>query len=254
MFVDTHCHISVKDFPDLEKVIEQMQGNIMIVCGTNDESNYEVIELCKKYNNVYGALGIHPEEIDNMTEDSYKIIEENINNPKILGVGEIGLDYHWRQDNKLEQQKIFIEQIRIAKKYNKAIVIHSRDAINDTYNILKREYYQGMRAIIHCFSSSLEMAQKFIELGAMIGIGGVLTFKNANKMKEIIKNIDLSHILLETDSPYLSPEPFRGQLNVPYNVTYVAQKIAEIKDISLEEVFEQTTKNAFCQFDFKANL
>ena len=254
MFVDTHCHIDNKDFPNVEKIIEQMNGNIMIISGTNDDSNNDVIKLCQKYNNVYGTLGIHPGEIDNMTENSYKIIEENINNPKILGIGEIGLDYYWRQDNVLEQQKVFVEQIRLAKKYNKAMVIHSRDAINDTYNILRKEYFEGMRTIIHCFSSSLEMARKFIGLGAMIGVGGVITFKNANKLKEVVKNIDLSHILLETDSPYLSPEPFRGQPNVPSNAIYIAQKISEIKDISLNVVLDQTTKNAFCQFDFKANL
>ncbi len=254
MFVDTHCHIDDNNFPDIENIIAQMKGNIIVVSGTNDETNADVIKLCRKYKNVYGTLGIHPEEIDNMTDNSYKFIEDNLNNPKIIGIGEIGLDYHWCQDNILKQQEVFIKQIRMAKKHNKTIVIHSRDAINDTYNILKKEYYIGMRPIIHCFSSSVEMAQKFIELGAMIGIGGVVTFKNANKLKEVVKNISLMHILLETDSPYLSPEPLRGERNVPYNAIYVAQKIAEIKAISLEEVLSQTTKNALCQFDFKADL
>mgnify|MGYP003307933840 CR=1 FL=1 len=184
---------------------------------------------------------------NNYTLESLKFIEENINNPKIVGIGEIGLDYYWVKDNKDKQIDLFIKQIELANKYNKTIVIHSRDAINDTYNILKE--HLKTKAVMHCYSSSLEMAKKFIDLGIKLGIGGVLTFKNSKTLKEVVENIDIKNILLETDSPYLTPEPYRGKKNEPYNVLYVAKKIAEIKNIELEEVLEITSKTAKEQFD-----
>lgn len=254
MFIDTHCHINMKDYPNIDEVINQMGNNIIIVSGTNNDSNHEVINICHQYSNVYGTLGIHPEDVDNFSEEAYNFIEQNINDPKIVGVGEIGLDYYWRNDNIEKQKEIFIRQIHLAKKYNKTFVIHSRESINDTYQILLQEKFIGMRPIIHCFGSSVEMAKKFIKLGAMLGIGGVLTFKNSVKLKEVVENIDLDYILLETDSPYLSPEPLRGKQNVPHNVYYVAQKIAQIKNISYEEVINKTTNNAISQFDLKLKL
>lgn len=244
--IDTHCHLDCCS--NIDEVINKMKDNIMIVSGTNDESNLKVLEYCSKYTNVFGTLGIHPEEIDNITNDSFNIIESNINNPKIVGIGEIGLDYHWKDDNKEEQKNLFIKQIQLAKKYNKAIVVHSRDAINDTYEILK-EYAKGVKIDIHCYSGSLEMADRFIKLGAKLGIGGVVTFKNGKRLQEIVEKIDLKHFLLETDSPFMSPEPYRGQENEPYNVYYVAKKIAEVKQISIDEVISQTTNNACTQFD-----
>jgi len=247
MMIDTHCHLSRKDYDNLEEIIERMNENIIIVSGTNDETNKEVIELIDKYPNIYGVIGIHPEEANNYTLESLKFIEENINNPKIVGIGEIGLDYYWVKDNKDKQIDLFIKQIELANKYNKTIVIHSRDAINDTYNILKE--HLKTKAVMHCYSSSLEMAKKFIDLGIKLGIGGVLTFKNSKVLKEVVENIDIKNILLETDSPYLTPEPYRGKKNEPYNVLYVAKKIAEIKNIELEEVLEITSKNAIEQFD-----
>lgn len=247
MMIDAHCHLSRKDYDNLEEIIERMNENIMIVSGTNDETNKEVIELINKYPNIYGVIGIHPEEANNYTLESLKFIEENINNPKIVGIGEIGLDYYWVKDNKDKQIDLFIKQIELANKYNKTIVIHSRDAINDTYNILKE--HLKTKAVMHCYSSSLEMAKKFIDLGIKLGIGGVLTFKNSKTLKEVVENIDIKNILLETDSPYLTPEPYRGKKNEPYNILYVAKKIAEIKNIELEEVLEITSKTAKEQFD-----
>lgn len=249
MMVDTHCHLSYDDYSNLDEVINRMKDNIIIISGCNTKTNKEVIELCNKYDNIYGTLGIHPEEVENVCEDDFKYIEDNINNPKIVAIGEIGLDYYWVKDNKEKQKELFIRQLELAKKYNKGVVVHSRDSIQDTYDILKMSRIN--KVDIHCFSSSLEMAEEFIKLGARIGIGGVLTFKNSQKLKEVVKNIDLKCLLLETDSPYLSPEPLRGKKNEPYNVYYVAEKIAEIKGISTEEVLEQTTKNAISQFDLK---
>ena len=245
MLIDTHCHLSYEDYENLDEIIKNMDG-IMIASGCNDKTNKEVLELVNKYDNVYGTLGIHPEDVDNINEGSFRFIEENINNPKIVAIGEIGLDYYWVSDNKEKQQDIFKRQLDIATKYNKPIVVHSREAIQDTYNILKQYKLKGS---LHCFSSSLEMAKEFIKLGYKIGVGGTVTFKNSKKLQEIVKEIDLKNILLETDSPYLSPEPFRGKKNNPSNTYYVAQKISELNDIDIKEVLDITSSNAIQLFD-----
>ena len=245
MLIDTHCHLSKEDYDNLEEVINGMDG-YMIISGCNDETNKEVVELVNKYENVFGTLGIHPEEIEKITSNSFKYIEDNLSNPKIVGIGEIGLDYYWTKDNIDEQKKVLIRQLDIATKYNMPIVIHSRDSIQDTYDILKR---YNLKGTIHCFSSSLEMANEFIKLGYMIGVGGTVTFKNSTKIQDVVKKIDLHNILLETDSPYLSPEPFRGKKNNPSNVYYVAKKISEIKNINIENVINTTGLNALSQFD-----
>ena len=247
MLIDTHCHLSKDDYENIDEVINNMKG-IMIASGCDDKTNKEVLELASKYDNVYGTLGIHPEEIDKISDNSFKFIEENLNNKKIVGIGEIGLDYYWVSDNKEKQKEVFEYQVKLAEKYNKPIIVHSREAISDTYNILK-EY--NVTGTIHCFSSSLEMAKEFIKIGYQIGIGGTVTFKNSKKIQEIVKEIDLKEILLETDSPYLSPEPFRGKKNTPSNVYYVALKVAELKDIDIDKVIEITGENAVSTFDLK---
>ena len=232
-------------YESLDEIVKNMDG-LMIVSGVDDKSNLEVLDLISKYDNVYGTLGLHPENIDSLTKNSFDIIEQNLNNPKIVGIGEIGLDYYWVKDNKEDQKALFIKQLDLAKKYSKPIVVHSREAIKDTYDILKNYKLKGT---IHCFNSSLEMAREFIKLGYKIGIGGVVTFKNAKKLCEIVENIDIKDILIETDSPYLTPEPFRGQRNEPKNVYFVALKIAELKGMALEEVIKETYKNAINEFD-----
>lgn len=247
MLIDTHCHLNYDDYDNLDEIIKNIDG-IMIASGCDDKTNKEVLELINKYDNVYGTLGIHPQEIDNITSDSFKLIEENLNNPKIVAIGEIGLDYYWVKDNMDKQKEIFKYQLKLATKYNKPIVVHSREAIQDTFDILKKYNLKGS---IHCFSSSLEMAKEFIKLGYKIGVGGTLTFKNSKKLQEIVKELNLKDILLETDSPYLSPEPFRGKRNQPNNVYYVALKIAELKDINVDEVLNITNNNAIKEFDLK---
>lgn len=232
-------------YESLDEIVKNMDG-LMIVSGVDDKSNLEVLDLISRYDNVYGTLGLHPENIDSLTKNSFDIIEQNLNNPKIVGIGEIGLDYYWVKDNKEDQKALFIKQLDLAKKYSKPIVVHSREAIKDTYDILKNYKLKGT---IHCFNSSLEMAREFIKLGYKIGIGGVVTFKNAKKLCEIVENIDIKDILIETDSPYLTPEPFRGQRNEPKNVYFVALKIAELKGVALEEVIKETYKNAINEFD-----
>lgn len=253
MLIDTHCHLSNNDYDNLDEVVKQMQDNIIITSGTNMKTNKEVIELCQKYSNVYGTIGIHPEEIETVTNADLDFVENHINDPKIVGVGEIGLDYYWTKDNKDRQKEIFIKQLKLAQKYNKPVVIHSRDAIQDTYDILK-SLNLNIPIDIHCYSSSLEMAKEFIKLGSYFGIGGVLTFKNSHQLKDIVSKLDLNYLLLETDSPFLAPEPIRGTKNVPFNTYYVAKKIAEIKGISLDEVLKITSSNAIGVFDLPINL
>lgn len=245
MLIDTHCHLSNEDYDNLDEVIKNMNG-IMIASGCDDKTNKEVLELVNKYDNVYGTLGFHPEEIDNITSESLKLIEDNLNNPKIVAIGEIGLDYHYTTDNVERQKEIFKSQLVLAQKYKLPVVVHSRDAIQDTYDILKEYKLTGS---IHSFSSSLEMAKEFIKLGYKIGVGGVVTFKNAKKIQEIVQEIDLKDILLETDSPYLTPEPHRGEKNIPSNVYFVALKVAELKKIDIDTVLDITCKNAIEKFD-----
>ena len=247
MLIDTHCHLSSDDYDSLDEVIKSMDG-IMIASGCDDKTNKEVLELVEKYENVYGTLGIHPSEIDSITSDSFKIIEQNLLNPKIVGIGEIGLDYYWTKENIEKQKEVLQIQLELANKYNKPVVIHSREAIQDTYDILKNYNLKGS---IHCFSSSLEMALEFIKLGYKIGVGGTLTFKNSKKLQEIVEKIDIKNILIETDSPYLSPEPFRGKKNNPSNVYYVAKKISELKNIDIKDVINITMANAIEIFDLK---
>jgi len=245
MLIDTHCHLCSDDYENVEEVIKNMDG-IMIASGCSDKTNKEVLELIEKYPNVYGAIGIHPEEVNTITNESFKFIEENIDNPKVVAIGEIGLDYYWVKDNKEIQKEVFKKQLDIASKYNKPVIIHSRDAIQDTYNLVKK---YGVTGVMHCYAGSYEMALEFIKLGFLIGVGGVVTFKNAKNIKDIVLKIPLSSISLETDSPYLSPEPFRGKTNIPSNVDIIAEEIANLKGIAKENVILQTGQNISTKFD-----
>lgn len=244
--IDTHAHILKEYYEDIESLIKELKSN-NIKYVINNSTNYndakEIIDSSKKYNNfLLPAIGIHPEFAD---QDDINKIEELINNNKIVAIGEIGLDYHWRKDNKDQQKQLFIKQLELSKKYNLPVIIHTRDSIQDCLDIIKES---NVRGVMHCYSGSYEMAKEFIKYGFKLGIGGVLTFKNS-KLYEVIEKISLDDIVLETDSPYLSPEPLRGSKNKPSNVYFVAKKIAEIKNISIEEVIEKTTKNACNIFD-----
>ena len=239
MLIDTHCHLFESDYENVDSIVKNMPG-IMIASGVDLKSNKEMLMLSDKYSNVFVTLGIHPEYATNNVDLTF--IEENIKNAKVVGIGEIGLDYHYDTNHKHEQKNLFIKQIELANKYQLPIVIHSRDACQDTLDILKS--YLHTKAIMHCYSYSLEMAKEFLKLGIYFGIGGVLTFKNGQKLKKVVEEIPLDRLVLETDSPYLTPEPFRGKQNVPNNVELVAKKIAEIKNISYEEVVKVTEENA----------
>lgn len=249
MFIDTHCHIDSESYENPEMVIKNMENNIIVASAASPSSIDEVVDLASRYENVYGTIGIHPEFACSYSDSDLQKIEDGLNNPKIIGIGEIGLDYHYGKENKDAQIELFIKQIKLANKYGKTIVIHTRDAAFDTYNIIKDYKGNNVKAILHCYSGSLELAKEYIKLGSKFGIGGVLTFKNEKKLKEIVKELDLSNFVLETDSPYLTPEPYRGTKNEPANVKLVAEKIAEIKGISVEVVAKITTSNALKQFD-----
>ena len=248
--IDTHCHISKDYYDDIDLLISDIKAagvTKVIVNGCDMKSNLEVLELVKKYDIVYGAIGFHPTELDNYNKELINWLEQHIMDDKIVAVGEIGLDYHYEDTNKELQHLFFKKQLEIAAKYNKPIIVHSRDAIQDTYNMISK---YNLRGSIHAFSGSLEMAQAFIKLGFYIGIGGVCTYKNAKNIVNVIENIPIEYILLETDSPYLSPVPHRGEKNTSANIPIIANKIVEIKKEELSTISKVTTKNAEQLFDF----
>lgn len=250
MFIDTHCHVFSEYYDNIDEIVNQCKKNNVnriIVNGCDINSNKEVLELVNKYDVIYGAIGFHPTELDDFKDEYFEFLENNISNPKIVAIGEIGLDYYYNNTDKDKQKEIFKRQLDIANKYNKPIIVHSRNSIQDTYNILK-EY--NLFGSIHCFSGSVEMAREFIKIGYKLGIGGIITYKNAKNIREVVKNIDLSHILLETDSPYLTPVPYRGKSNSPEYIPLIANTIADIKNISINDVSEVTTASAEEIFDF----
>lgn len=244
MLIDTHCHLDEYSEEELQLALQHMKDHIMIVSGVNDTTNEKVLHLCEQYSNIYGVVGIHPEEVDSIKENSFEKLVSYLKYPKIVGIGEIGLDYHYTKENIDLQKSIFKKQLDLAEQYHKPVVIHSREALQDTYDILKQYPNLKGSVVLHAYSGSLEMAREFSKLGVFFGVGGVVTFKNAGKIKEVVKEIPLDCFLLETDSPYLTPEPYRGKKNEPYYVHFVAEKIAEIKEIEIESVIETTTKTA----------
>ncbi len=243
MFTDSHSHITKEFYDDIDKVIQNAKNNgvhRIIVDADTVESCHEILELSNRYDNVYVCLGIHPENIDEDLNELDKIIEENKDNKKFIAIGEIGLDYYWTKDTKEKQQEILRHQLELADKYNKPVIIHSREATKDTIDILKE--FPKVKGDIHCFSGSYETAEIYLKMGYYIGVGGVLTFKNAN-MKDIIVKLPLDRLLLETDSPFLAPTPKRGETNEPANIPYIAEFLANLKGISVEEVSKQTEEN-----------
>ena len=248
MFTDTHCHIYKEYYENIEEVLKNAKKsnvNRMINNGCDKKSNEEVLELTKNYENIYGAIGIHPENIANYSDEDLKWIEENLKQSKIIAIGEIGLDYHYTKENKTEQIKLLERQLKIAEQYHLPVIIHSREATEDTINTLKKYKVTG---VIHSFSGSLETAKIYIKMGYLLGINGVITFKNS-KLKDVIKEIPLESIVLETDSPYLTPEPFRGKKNEPARIKEIAEFICDLKGISLEDLATITNHNIKRIFD-----
>lgn len=248
MFVDTHCHIFREDYESIDDVMNNCNKfNIskVINSGTDMITNKEALKLSKQYNEMYITLGIHPEFADSYSEDDLLFINNNINDKKVVAIGEIGLDYHYEGHNKDKQIELFRKQLKIASENNLPVVIHSRDAIKDTIDILK-EY--NVKGVIHSFSGSYETACIYIKMGFVLGINGVVTFKNCN-LKDVLERIDLTNIILETDSPYLTPVPFRGQRNEPMHILDIAKFVADIKGVELGSLAKITNENVKRVFD-----
>ena len=249
MLIDTHCHINSKEYfetpeNEIKKALEEDVLKLIVV-GFDKETNKCALELKEKYDNIYPTVGLHPSETDNYSNvDLVELENYLINNKSIVAVGECGLDFYYGKDNKEKQIELFEAQIKLAKKYDLPLIIHMRDATETMLNVLKNNYTKPYKGVMHCYSGSKEAMFEFVKLGFYISLGGPVTFKNAVTPKEVAKVIPNDRILVETDSPFLSPMPFRGKKNEPANVKYVAMEIAKLKDMSFEELADITTNNA----------
>ena len=254
MFIDTHLHLSEKEGICPDQFIQnasQSGVDYLILSCCDKESIVEGLSFLEKYDCLFLSVGFHPEYAKDITDQDILWLKEVIEqNDRVVAIGEIGLDYHWDSTQKEVQKKLFRIQLSIAEEKSLPVVIHTRDAIQDTYDIL-REY--SLSGVIHCYSGSVEMAARFIQLGYLLGIGGVVTFSNS-KLYEVVKSVGLSHIVLETDSPYLAPVPYRGKINESQYIPVIAEKVAEILNTSLDEVAQTTTQNACSVFDLPLNL
>lgn len=247
MLIDSHAHLDDKRFDkDRDEIIKNLKNNdvsIVINPGADLASSIKAVALAQKYENIYAAVGIHPHDAKTMDDDTIEVLKSLLKKDKVIAVGEIGLDYHYDFSPRDIQKKWFREQIKLAKEFNLPIIVHDREAHKDVYDILKEEQDGTLRGVLHCFSGSVEMAKEYIKMGFYISFAGPVTFKNAKTPKEVVKAIDINRILIETDSPYLTPHPHRGKRNEPLYVRYVAAMIAELKGLTVEEVARITTEN-----------
>ena len=243
--IDTHTHIYDKQFEeDFDDVIDRIENQLegIVSIGFDLESSQKSVELAKKYNFIHAVVGVHPVDISKYNDEVEKEIEKlALNEEKVVAIGEIGLDYHWMADPKEVQAEGFRKQMALAEKVKKPVVIHTREALQDTLDILAE--FPNVGGILHCYPGSYEAAKPFLDR-YFLGIGGTLTFKNNRKTKELVEVLPLEKIVIETDCPYLTPVPFRGKRNEPIYTSYVAEEIARIKNISVEEVIKITTENA----------
>lgn len=252
MYIDSHAHYDDSRYDnDRFALISRMENSNEISyifnIGADLKGSSQSLDLALSYDFIYAVVGVHPHEVKSVNYDDLGVLQELYDSSivdekhKVVAIGEIGLDYYYDNSPRDIQQILFNRQLNIAKELNLPVVIHSRDAAEDTYNILSNSGVN--KGIIHCFSYSLEMAKKFVDMGFYLGIGGVVTFKNVKNIIEVVENIDISRIVLETDCPYLSPEPKRGQRNDSFNLKYICEKIAEIKGMTAEEVAKITSEN-----------
>lgn len=248
MIFDTHAHYDDEQFDeDRDELLASMQAcgvEAVTNIGASLATSQNTIELTKKYPFVYGAIGVHPNEVDELNEDGIAWLKENSALPKIVAVGEIGLDYYWDEPGREVQKKWFLRQLELAREVKLPVVIHSRDAAKDTLDIMKSFHAENLGGVIHCFSYTKEMAREYLNMGFYLGIGGVVTFKNAKKLKEVVEYMPMEQMVLETDCPYLSPVPNRGKRNSSLNLPYVVEEVARLKEISVDEVIEITNRNA----------
>ncbi len=243
MLIDTHAHIYMLENPT-EAIEESFVAGVgRIIVPTAAEEDFEpVLELCHKYDELYALLGVHPEDCEKFSDKTASKMLELAKDPKVVGIGEIGLDYHYSKENKNAQKNCFINQLEIAKILKLPVVIHDRDAHQDTFEILKESGVNNV--LLHCFSGSVEFMKQCCEMGYKIAIGGVVTFKNAKTIKEVAEAVDLNNLMLETDCPYLAPHPYRGEENSPKYIGFVAKEIANLKNIPYDSLVSTTTENA----------
>lgn len=255
MIFDTHAHYDDGQFDEdraelLASMAENGVGTIVNVSASY-ASCERVTDMVRDYPFLYAAVGVHPDEVGDLNEESFARMKALFTREKVVGVGEIGLDYYWEKESHEIQKKWFIRQLGLAGELGLPVVIHSREAAADTMEIMKR-YAKGLKGVIHCYSYSREMAKEYVKMGFYIGVGGVVTFKNARKLKETVEEIPLASIVLETDCPYLAPVPYRGKRNHSAYIRYVAEEVARLKGLSCEEVIRQTEKNAKELYGFSA--
>ena len=252
MLLDTHVHLNNKDlYLKIDEVMleaKQVGVKKFFVVGYDLETSKLAIEIASKHEECYAIIGFHPTEIKHYKDEEYKWLEENAKHPKVVAIGEIGYDFHWDTTTKEEQEQSFIRQIEIAKKVNLPISIHSRDAIELTLKTLRETNAKIVGGVMHSYSGSKEMAQLFINENFYLGISGPVTFKNGRVMKEVVEKVDLKYLVTETDSPYLTPHPFRGKENGPKYIPLIVEEIAKIKNIHISDVEKQVEKNVFDLF------
>lgn len=250
MIFDSHAHYEDKKFDeDRVELLSSMRQNKIgkiINVGSTLQTCKKSIEFAEQYQEVYAAIGIHPSEIKSLKEDDITLLEEMLTHKKAVACGEIGLDYYWDKEEKIQElQKVwFYKQLELAKRLNKPVIIHSRDAAKDTQEILKDDRYKELQCVIHCYSYSKEMAEDFVKMGYYIGVGGVITFKNGRRLREAVAAVPIDRILVETDAPYMAPEPYRGKRNESKYIEQVIREIALIKEKSVEEIEQITYQNA----------
>ena len=254
MIFETHFHYNDAKFDtDREAVLAALpESGVSPVINVGDSirSTKETLALAGRYSFLYAAIGVHPSEISGLNEETFAWLSQQTGREKVVAMGEIGLDYYWDKESEIQKQQRywFKRQLALAKEKELPVIIHSRDAAEDSMNIMKEAHAEGISGVIHCYSYSPEMAKEYVNMGYYIGVGGVVTFKNARKLVRTVEEIPLEHILLETDCPYMAPEPHRGSRNDSRNIPYVIAKIAEIKGISPETVEKTTRENAFRLF------
>lgn len=243
MIIDTHCHIYSSEMENADEIIKEAAKNDihLILNGTDPQSNEEVLELSKRYENVHAALGYFYSFAEEITDEDISLLDNQLENNEVIAVGEIGIDYYHRKDNEDKQKELFEKMLDLAEKHDLPVIVHSRKAMQDTYDILKKHDVIGS---MHCYQGSAEMAQEFVKLGFYMGVGGPITHNNNKKIRKTVKKIDINHILVETDSPYLTPEEKRGEKNTPLNLKYIIRKLAEELDMTESQVMEITAENA----------
>ncbi|TYR78324.1 TatD family deoxyribonuclease [Priestia megaterium] len=248
MLFDTHVHLNADQYEDdLQEVIDRAREKKvenMVVVGFDEKTIKRAIEIAEKYDFIYASIGWHPVDAIDMKDEHLQWIEELAAHPKVVALGEMGLDYHWDKSPKEVQKEVFRRQIQLARKVKLPIIIHNRDATEDVVTILREEHVEEVGGIMHCFTGSIEVAKQCIDMNMHISFGGPVTFKNAKKPKEVAAEIPIDKLLIETDCPYLTPHPYRGKRNEPAYVSYVAEQIAELKGISYDELASKTTENA----------